>query len=590
MLCRRKGYLKMPQYQRIITEIDVPVPMRDGTVLRADVYRPDTPMPCSTILKRTPYDKALPMDIAWFDPMRAAKEGYVVVFQDVRGSMASDGEFDPVFNEFDDGYDTVEWAASQPWSNGKIGMAGLSYVGLVQLCAAKQQPPHLTCICPGMVGHDLYPNWYQGGAFLLEFLLCWAIRYQSPLLALRNLRGDELMTTMGQIIKAADAWEEQCNYLPLKGLPFLKKINLSKFYFEWLEHPNYDEYWKKMERGYLDKIQVPAFINTGWFDFLMGASLRTFTGLKEHGGSELSRKYTKLIVGPWIHQAALGSDLGQVNMGFGGGGEMIDWRGLQLRWFDYWLKGINNGVIDEPPVRLFIMGENVWRDEYEWPLKRTQYTNFYFHSAGRANSLNGDGVLSQEPPGDEEFDTYVYDPRNPVPTRGGPIIAKTNETSECGMFDQREIEARPDVLVYSTPPLDKNIEVTGPIMVKLYAVSSAPDTDFTVKLVDVWPDGGAYNLMDGIIRARYRESNTHPSLIEAGKLYMYTIDVWATSNLFKAGHRIRVEISSSNFPRFDRNHNTGHAFGGDTELRVALQKIFHDRDHPSQIVLPVIPR
>lgn len=580
----------MPQYKRILTEIDVPVPMRDGIELRADIYRPDTSDPCPTILKRTPYDKALPMDITWFDPLRAAKEGYAVVVQDVRGSMASDGDFDPIFNEFDDGYDTVEWAASQPWSNGKIGMTGLSYVGIVQLCAAKQQPPHLTCISPGMVGHDLYPEWYQGGAFLLEFLLCWAIRYQTPLQALRSLSGDKLMSAIGETIETADAWEEQCKYLPLRSLPFLRKMNLSNFYFEWMEHPVYDEYWKKMERGYLDKVQVPAYICTGWFDFLLGGSLRNYIGLKNEGGSELCRNHTKLIIGPWIHSALLGSDMGEVNMGFGASGEIIDWRGLQLKWFDYWLKGIDNGVIDEPPVRLFVMGENVWRDENEWPLKRTQFTNYFFHSCGKANSLNGDGLLSLEPPDEEEFDTFVYDPRNPVPTKGGSIIAKTNETSECGVFDQRVLEERSDVLVYTTSPLDKDTEVTGPIEVKLYAVSSAPDTDFTAKLVDVWPDGRAYNLMDGIIRARYRESTTSPSLIEPGKLYLYTIDLWATSNLFKAGHRIRVEISSSNFPRFDRNPNTGNSFGEDAELRVALQKVFHDGDHPSHIVLPIIPR
>ena len=262
---------------------------------------------------------------------------------------------------------------------------------------------------------------------------------------------------------------------------------------------------------------------------------------------------------------------------------------MLLRWFDCWLKGAPNGILDEPPVRLFVMGDNVWRDEREWPLARAQSVKYYLHSQGRANSLNGDGALSPQPPGDEPPDVFLYNPADPVPTRGGPLCCHAYFLAG-GAYDQQEIERRQDVLVYSTPPLERDVEVTGPITVTLWAATSAPDTDFTAKLVDVCEHGCARNLTDGIIRARYRDSRSTPSLVEPGRAYGYTIDLWATSNVFKAGHRIKVEVSSSNFPRFDRNPNTGRRIAEDAELQPALQTILHRAQYPSHITLPIVPR
>jgi putative CocE/NonD family hydrolase len=262
---------------------------------------------------------------------------------------------------------------------------------------------------------------------------------------------------------------------------------------------------------------------------------------------------------------------------------------IQLRWFDYWLKDEDNGIVDEPPIRLFVMGENVWRSEHEWPLARTQYTAYYLHSGGAANTLQGDGTLDLVEPSDEAVDTYVYDPRNPVPTHGGGLCCWQAALAP-GAYDQREVEIRPDVLVYSSAQLEQDLEVTGPIEVHLWAATSARDTDFTAKLVDVYPCGYARNVQDGILRARYRASHEEEQLVIPGDVNEYAIDLSVTSNVFKAGHRIRLEISSSNYPRFDRNPNTGHPVGQDAELRTATQTILHDAAHPSHIVLPVIPR
>jgi hypothetical protein len=310
--------------------------------------------------------------------------------------------------------------------------------------------------------------------------------------------------------------------------------------------------------------------------------------MRANGGSGRARAHQRLLIGPWLHGPMSGL-VGEVDFGVRASADLVLPDELQLRWFDCWLKGEENGILDEPPIRLFVMGENAWRTEHEWPLARTRYTRYYLHSGGAANTLHGDGALSPEAPSDEPVDTYVYDPRNPVPTRGGGLCC-WQAALPPGAYDQREVEARPDVLVYSTAPLERDLEVTGPLEVHLWAATSAPDTDFTAKLVDVGPCGYARNVQDGIVRARYRLSPQEARPIEPGAAYEYTIDLQATSNLFLAGHRIRVEIASSNFPRYDRNPNTGHPAGANAELWPATQTILHDAAHPSYIVLPVVPR
>ena len=322
----------------------------------------------------------------------------------------------------------------------------------------------------------------------------------------------------------------------------------------------------------------------GWYDLYAPDSFKNFNGLRLHGGTPEARQ-SKLIVGPWPHGLSESSKTGDVDFG---AGSLADLDGMETRWFDYWLKGIDNGVVDEPPLRLFIMGVNEWRDEHEWPLARTSWQKWYLHSGGGANSVRGDGRLSMGEPADEQPDRFVYDPRFPVQTMGGANCCSSHIVP-WGPYDQRNVEMRTDVLCYTSPPLERDMEVTGPITAVLYAATDGPDTDWTVKLVDVAPSGYAMNLCDGILRARYRESRTDPTLLTAGQVYRYEIEAGVTGNVFKRGHAVRLEISSSNFPRFDRNPNTGHAFGKDAELRVARQTVEHSRSHPSHVVLPLIP-
>jgi hypothetical protein len=311
-----------------------------------------------------------------------------------------------------------------------------------------------------------------------------------------------------------------------------------------------------------------------------------FTGLRNGAMTEEARRSQHLLMGPWAHllpyAAPTSQGTGEIDFG---AEALIQLHEIQLEWFDYHLKGVRNGIGEKPPVRIFVMGDNRWRDENEWPLARTRYTSRFLLSEGRANSLSGDGRLSLEAPAESKHDCYTYDPNDPVPTRGG-----NNLTIRYGVYDQTPVEQRSDVLVYTGDVLKSALELTGPLTLKLYAASSAPDTDFTAKLVDVRPDGYAQNIEDGIIRARYRDSLRYPTPIKPGQVYEYKIDLWATSHVFKAGHRIRLEVSSSNFPHFDRNPNTGHAIGVDAEMRTAEQRIFHDQRYPSHLILPVIPR
>jgi putative CocE/NonD family hydrolase len=582
----------MRDITQVTVERDVPVRMRDGTVLYADVYRPAAPGRYPAILLRTPYNKSFGR-IAYLqlDPMRAASKGYALVIQDTRGRFHSEGEFYCFRHESDDGYDTVEWAAQQPWSDGNVGMYGASYMGATQWLAAVARPPHLRCIVPLITASDYHEGWtYQGGAFELGFNMSWTLTN----LVLANLAhfplpADKASGLRAELIRAADCMCTSFTHLPLKDYPLFKEHNLAPYYDDWLAHPDDDDYWRQWNiEDRHGQITVPALNVGGWYDIFLGGTLRNYLGMRQHGGSPTAQQQ-RLIIGPWFHTTMWPNIAGEVDFGVMAQGLAIDLEGIMLRWFDHWLKGIDTGLLREPPVKLFVMGENVWRDEPEWPLARAQNTRYYFHSGGKANTLYGDGLLSPQPPGREPADYFLYDPRHPVPTRGGGLCCWPAAVPG-GAYDQQGVEARPDVLVYSTPPLAQDVEVTGPIVVKLWAASSAPDTDFTAKLVDVAPSGYARNLTDGIIRARYRASAAKATLIEPGKVYEYTIDLWATSNLFKASHRIRVEISSSNFPRFDRNPNTGHPFAQDAELRPAMQTILHDAEHPSHIVLPLVPR
>ena len=581
----------MPDSTSIKVETNLPATMRDGAVLYADVYRPDGPGPFPTVLQRTPYDKSGPLATGMLDPLKVAQNGFALVIQDTRGRFTSEGEFYCFADDIEDGYDTVEWAASQPWSNGRIGMVGASYVGATQWLAATTRPPHLVTLVPNVTASNYHDGWtYQGGAFELAFNVSWTLNQ----LTLANFSTQSKAKGIPQdrqtgLLKAVDSMTDAYKSLPLKDLPHLKD-GLAPYYYDWLAHPDFDDYWKKLcIEDQHSNITTPALHIGGWYDIFLGGTIRNFLGMRKSGATEDARRGQKLIIGPWEHSAKGGSMAGSHYFGVAADANALGLDEIHLRWYDYWLNGVDNGILSEPPVKIFVMGDDVWRDEQDWPLARAQDTRFFLHSGGKANSRHGDGSLGVEGPGDEPADVFLYNPADPVPTVGGALCCNPYFAAN-GAFDQNDIEARADVLVYSTPPLEREVEVTGPVTVTLWAATSATDTDFTAKLVDVCEDGCARNLTDGIIRARYRNSMSHPEPVEPGTPVCYTIDLWATSNVFKAGHQIRLEISSSNFPRFDRNTNTGNLIAADIELKPALQTVLHAGQHASYVTLPIVPR
>ena len=553
------------------------IPARDGVILRAIVYRPDVPGRFPVFLINTPYDKMREQYLEWGQYF--AERGYASVIADVRGRYDSDGD-NYLYGPHDgpDLYDIQSWAAEQPWSTGKIGTTGGSYLGFVQLEAALEGNPNYTCMVPMVSPDDHYDNVYPSGAFQLSnsVNLAWILGKHT------NQNPDAVLD-----------WDKVYRHLPLKNLDREALGLRAEFWSDWLDHPTRDDYWPgpghriapgKNGPGKYHRIKVPSYNISGWYDQVSQATINNYLGMVRHGPEHLRDKH-KLLMGPWTHAVSFGVTRKQGDLTFPPEAAP-DMRKMVLRWMDYWLKGTQNGFMDDPPVQIYVMGADEWRLENEWPLARTEYTEYYLRSQGRANSLLGDGSLSTEQPGAEPPDRFTYDPDNPVPTLGGNVSMKP---ASSGPYDQTAIERRDDILVYTTPPLSEEVEVTGPVFIELYASTDATDTDFTGKLVDVWPNGYAQILLEGVIRARYRESFERQKLVTPGKIEKYLVDLWSTSNLFRRGHRIRVEISSSNFPKYDRNPNTGRPIGEDAERQVAHQTIYHDAEHLSHILLPVIP-
>ncbi|MSQ25797.1 MAG: CocE/NonD family hydrolase [Dehalococcoidia bacterium] len=572
-------------HQPVVILPNLEIPMRDGTILRADLYRPQKDGRYPTLLSRTPYNKSMANGMG-NSAVRFAAAGYCVLLQDCRGRFSSDGDFNPFFQEINDGYDSVEWAAAQPWSTGKIGMFGPSYVGATQWLAAAARPPHLAAIVPSVTASDYYDGWtYQGGAFLLEFNLTWTLG-NLALAGAQRLKLDpkERAALTQRFLQHIDSPAETMAMVPLSNAPVITDPGIAPYYRDWLAHPERSDYWERINIArHHAGITVPALNVGGWFDLFLRGTLQNYTGMRAGGGSPDARSGQRLIIGPWSHTTPLfGPIQGEVPFGMQSLGAANDLDGQAIRWFDYWLKGEKNGVLDGPPVRIFTLGAHRWRTAADWPLPGTKYVAWHLHSLGRANTSNGDGLLDTRPPTAEPPDTFLYDPRRPVPTRGGAVFTRG------GAYDQRGVELRDDILVYTSPPLEKDMEVTGPLSVTLWASSSAEDTDFTAKLVDVSPTGFAMNLADNILRARYRNGMHKAEMLKPGVPYAFTIDLLGTSNLFKKGHRIRVEIASSNFPRFDRHPNTGGVLAEATEMRPALQTVYHDASRPSHIVLPVV--
>jgi len=546
-------------------ERDLRVPMRDGVELSINVFRPQGPVKVPAVLLRSPYGSSgYPECEFW------VQRGYAFLSQDCRGRHDSDGTFYPFTHEAEDGYDTLTWIAQQPWCDGTIGMYGLSYWGSVQWLVAPLQHPNLKAISPSVICGDYWKRSYWcDGAFSLALSSLWLCLEVSARTSDLNL------------IPAYDL-KDFFLHLPLLDLDeYAGRKN--RFWRDYLTHSQDSEFWQRIgNAGHHAQIDTPTFIMGGWYDYYAGEAFTDFTRLRALG------KKAKILIGPWSHIISSSQTLGELDFGAESKLELREWL---WRWYEELLRGRKNGILDEPPVTIFVMGINQWRHEQEWPLARTQFTPYYFHSNGTADS--GTGLLNPSQPGQEPADHYRYDPANPVWTLGGNhsiCWGEAYHVIQPGPFDQRKVEERNDVLVYTSTPLAENIEVTGPITVSLHASSSTPDTDFVARLVDVYPDGRAINITEGILRGRFRESvHQPPKLMQPGTVYEFRIELQPTSQVFLKGHCLRVDITSSCFPLWDRNPNTGHPQGMDAELRVADQTIYHDTVRPSHILLPIIP-
>jgi len=552
----------------IIIERNVPVPMRDGTILRADVYRLDRGGPYPVLVCRTPYNKSTYAGRY----NRFVKAGYIVVIQDVRGRYESEGKWKsfirPKTREGEDGYDTVEWAAKLHGSTGKVGTFGGSYHGLVQWRLAPLCPPSLVAMSANATAarHTYYR---RNGVMLPHELAVWVCAFSPEMRRRANRPG--VVWEVGRLWNGGEK-EKWYNFLPRLDLPeeiFEDETDVMKDY---MENPHFDLF--RLDEG-CREISVPNLEFSGFYDFSNDNLLMYRTMVKE-AKTEIARKGSRIIIGPWGH-VSYPSRYGNIDFG---PDAVLDLIAGQIRWFDYWLKGIQNGVDKDPPVRIFVMGDNKWRDEQHWPLQRAKDKVLYITSDGYANTPEGDGRIVEKKPVSSDTDGYTYDPNDPVPNPGGRRLIP---------FDQRQLAHRKDILVYQTEPLAERIEVTGSPVVELYASSSAPDTDWFVRLIDVYPDGLAFNVAQGVIRARYRNGLDKPELIRPGEIVKYTITMMPTSNAFLTGHCIRLDITSSDFPRYNRNHNTAVDQNADATFVIAKQTIYHGGERTTRIILPWIP-
>ncbi len=602
------------RYEAVVVK-DVMIPMRDGIKLAADIYRPaidgvplEDKLPI--LLQRTPYGKEV-REVLAERATYFARHRYVVVVQDCRGRYKSEGVFTKYLNEAEDGYDTIEWLAKLPYTDGQIGMWGGSYAAHVQAAAAQLNPPHLKTILVDMGG--TYNGWDHA------ILNHGVFEFKQLTSAFSSKRREAKRNPAVFYMLEQERVEDWVLAFPFrKGLSPLSAVpNIENYIFEMMAHSAYDDYWKQLGLNwsirYPETSDIPMLHISGWYDTYCGTAIGNYVGLHQ-----IKKGPIRLLMGPWMHAGHTRTYAGEVE--FGPSAVIKDYFStFHLQWFDHFLKGKKNGVAQQPPIKIFVMGTGdghkdknghlyhggYWRSEKEWPLVGTRYTKYYFHA---------DGALSPKLPEPGSIPiTYTYDPRDPVPTIGGSVTGWP--LTWGGAFDQREreykgnaiegffgskppylpLKARPDVVVFQTEPLTEEVKVIGPITVVLYASSTAPDTDFTTKLIDVYPpsqdfpSGFEMNIMDGIIRARFRNSPEKPELMKAGEIYEFVIEPFPTANVFKKGNRIRIDISSSNFPRFDRNPNTGEPIGMNRRMVTADNSIHVDREHPSHVILPIIP-
>ena len=558
----------MSRVARILIEKDVPIPLRDGTLTVGDLYRPADGTPVPALVTRNPYNKEVELRAVGTlpSPGKLAERGYAVVSTDVRGRFGSEGTFTPFQDEGPDGYDTIEWTAAQPWCDGNVGVYGPSYLGVTTLLAARERPPSLRCAIPLVTVDDYYRDWvYQGGAFKLSFALGWALGI--AMAGARRLNAE----TRERLAAAVSGLDIRSYVRPLASAPALSLPGVAPWWSEWLEHDRHDEYWQALApaRDYAD-YDIPMLHVSGWWDLFAQGTVRNFRALTSAG-----RAPQHLWVGPWAH-THYDRYFGELDFGPAGSASNAGVVAAFNRFIDQHLR---DGEPRLPRVRYFLLGANRWCDADDWPPPECEPRAFYLHSDGKANSARGDGLLTEQHPlGDERADRYLYDPERPAPT-----------TEPAGPSDQRMVEARDDVLCFTTPPLDQPLVVAGPVTLDLWATTDAPDTDWTGKLVDVHPDGRVVLLCDGILRARYRDSAADPRPLQPGRPTRYSVDLGDIACRFDAGHRLRLEVSSSNFPKFDPNPNTGRPVATETESRVAIQEVLHDREHPSALQLHVAP-
>lgn len=552
------------------------VPMRDGVKLYADVYLPRAEGRYPVLVVRTPY--GVQRDGVHETMMKFAQRGYAVVMNDTRGRYESEGKWEPFRTEAEDGYDTIEWAAKQSWSNGKVATQGGSYLGHVQWRAGSLQPPSLVAMFPAVASTNIYANWITlNGAWRLSFNYGWGVVRMPNRIMLPQYWHSE------SYAPPELKYETILNHLPLNNGDLESAGYAVQHYRDWVAHPDYDAYWKAIsDEEDFSKVKVPVHTSGGWFDIFVQGTINGYVGMRKHGGTEKARRESRMIIGAWGHGPS--QKFGDVDFGPINNRNQFE---TELRWFDHYLLGKDNGIDRQPPVEIFYMGINQWQHEQDWPIPGTKFTPLYLASGGAANTPAGNGTLSAKAASGSPSDQYRYDPNDPVPTLGGNNCCGT--PTVAGPKDQRPLAQRKDILVYTGEALSEPLAIAGPVKMKLFAATDGPDTDWVVKLIDVHPNGFAMNVCEGILRARYRKGADKPELLKAGEVYEYEVDLVGTANVFLPGHRIRVDITSSHFPQFDRNPNTGEPFGTSAKVRVAQQTVFHTAQRASHILLPVVP-
>lgn len=587
----------------------VMMPMRDGIRLATDIFRPKTDEPVPVIFSRTPYNfnawrNGEMSERTYRAALRYVKAGYAYVVQNERGRYFSEGDWDILGTPLTDGYDAFEWMENQEWCNGKIATYGCSSTAEWQMAVASLDHPAHTALVPmgfgagvGQVGEYVEQgNWYRGGATQMLFI-AWLYGVQNDVI-MPSFPKD---ATQEQLIRASRhfdlgperprvSWEEGLAHLPVSDIIEHQKGPRGVFDKMVKRKPNDPEWY---QGGlYHDEMPYnkPTFWFVSWYDVSSGPNLALFNHARENAVDEEVRDQQYLVIAPTLHcgytRATENTIVGERSVG----DARLNYDSLMMGWYDYFLQGENEAFLDGlPRVQYYTMGSNEWQTSATWPPENMEMQTLYLNSDGKANSMYGDGTLTDTPPRQDKPDAYVYDPMNPVPSYGGNVCC-TGDAVRGGAFDQRKMETRQDILVYTTEPFTEGTEVSGPIETTLYVSTDVKDTDFTVKLIDVYPDGRAYNLDETILRARYREGYDKEVFMEDGEVYQLDLSAMNTSNFFKEGHSLRIEISSSNFPRFDRNLNTGGDNYNESEGVVAHSKIHHSAQYPSQIRIPVVKK